>query len=149
MSPARIPFLVKDPRGFEEFNKMFAEHDAAGLGATRCAASRPSGPRSTISRPNIRKITVPSLIVVGDEDEPCLEPSFFLKQWITTSGLVVLPKTGHVVNQEEPALFNEAVADFIARVEAGRWPARDPRSYPEIDARGCEFVMAITGPGMR
>ena len=41
---------------------------------------------------------------------------------------MVLPKTGHVVNQEEPALFNEAVADFIARVEAGRWPARDPRS---------------------
>ena len=25
-------------------------------------------------------------------------------------------------------VFNEAVADFIARVEAGRWPARDPRS---------------------
>jgi 3-oxoadipate enol-lactonase len=46
-----------------------------------------------------------------------------------TSGLVVVPKTGHVVNQEEPARFNDAVADFIARVEAGRWPARDPRSY--------------------
>ena len=27
------------------------------------------------------------------------------------------------------AAFNEAVADFIARVEAGRWPVRDPRSY--------------------
>ena len=41
------------------------------------------------------------------------------------AGLLVMPKTGHVVNQEEPALFNDAVADFIARVEAGRWPA-DP-----------------------
>ena len=77
----------------------------------------------------IRKIMVPTLIVVGDEDEPCLEPSFLLKQWMPISGLVVLPKTGHVVNQEEPALFNEAVGDFIARVEAGRWPKRDPRSY--------------------
>ena len=66
---------------------------------------------------------MPTLIVVGDEDEPCLEPSFLLKQWMPTAGLVVMPKTGHVVNQEEPALFNEAVADFIARVEAGRWPA--------------------------
>jgi 3-oxoadipate enol-lactonase len=46
-----------------------------------------------------------------------------------SSGLVVVPKTGHVVNQEEPAIFNEAVADFIARVDAGRWPLRDPRSY--------------------
>ena len=53
---------------------------------------------------------------------------FSLKRWIMTSGLVVFPKTGHVVNQEEPALFNQVVADFIARVEAGRWPARDPRS---------------------
>jgi proline iminopeptidase len=37
-------------------------------------------------------------------------------------------KTGHTCNLEEPALFNETVADFLARVEAGRWPARDPRS---------------------
>ena len=127
MSPARISFLVKDPRGFEEFNKMFAEHDPKGSANTMRGfqAERPS---IYDFEADIRKIKVPTLIVVGDEDEPCLEPSFFLKQWIATSGLVVFPKTGHVVNQEEPALFNEAVADFIARVEAGRWPARDPRS---------------------
>ncbi|HEY0911124.1 MAG TPA: alpha/beta hydrolase, partial [Bradyrhizobium sp.] len=28
----------------------------------------------------------------------------------------------------EPALFNEMVERFIALVEAGRWPVRDPRS---------------------
>jgi len=128
LSPARIPFLVKDPRGFAEFNQMFSEHDGQGSGNTMRGfqAERPS---IYDFEADIRKIKVPALIVVGDEDEPCLEPSFFLKQWMPTSGLVVLPKTGHVVNQEEPALFNEAVADFIARVEAGRWPVRDPRSY--------------------
>jgi 3-oxoadipate enol-lactonase len=128
LSPARIPFLVKDPRGFEEFNKMFSEHDGMGSGNTMRGfqAERPS---IYDFEADIRKIKVPALIVVGDEDEPCLEPSFFLKQWMPTSGLVVLPKTGHVVNQEEPAAFNEAVADFIARVEAGRWPVRDPRSF--------------------
>jgi len=128
LSPARISFLVKDPRGFEEFNKMFSEHDALGCANTMRGfqAERPSIYDFEAA---IRKITVPALIVVGDEDEPCLEPSFLLKQWMPTAGLVVMPKTGHVVNQEEPALFNEAVADFIARVEAGRWPARDPRSY--------------------
>jgi proline iminopeptidase len=128
LSPARIPFLVKDPRGFEEFNKMFSEHDAKGCANTMRGfqAERPS---LYDFEAEIRKIMVPTLIVVGDEDEPCLEPSFLLKQWMPMSGLVVLPKTGHVVNQEEPALFNAAVGDFIARVEAGRWPARDPRSY--------------------
>jgi 3-oxoadipate enol-lactonase len=128
LSPARIAFLVKDPRGFEEFNRMFSEHDALGCANTMRGfqAERPS---LYDFEAGIRNIRVPTLIVVGDEDEPCLEPSFLLKQWISTSGLVVIPKTGHVVNQEEPALFNQAVADFIARVEAGRWSARDPRSY--------------------
>jgi hypothetical protein len=40
----------------------------------------------------------------------------------------VLPKTGHAVNLEEPDLFNALVADFLARVEAGRWLPRDPRT---------------------
>lgn len=127
LSPARIPFQVKDPRGFDEFNKMFAEHDAKGCSNTMRGFQ---GERPSLYdfEAQLRTITVPSLIVCGDEDEPCLEPSLNMKRWIMTSGLVVLPKTGHVVNQEEPARFNDAVADFIARVEAGRWPVRDPRS---------------------
>ena len=36
----------------------------------------------------------------------------FLKQTLPASGLVVLPKTGHVVNLEEPDLFNQALGDF-------------------------------------
>ena len=127
MGQARIPFLLKDPRGFDEFTAMFAEHDAKGSANTMRGfqAERPS---LYDFEAQMAGIDVPTLIVVGDEDEPCLEPSFLMKHWIPTSGLVVFPKTGHVCNQEEPALFNDAVADFIARVEAGRWPARDPRS---------------------
>ena len=49
--------------------------------------------------------------------------------------MVMFPKTGHVVNEEEPALFNEVVGDFIARVEAGRWPERDPRSIRQLSGR--------------
>ena len=123
----RIPFLLKDPRGFADFNAAFAQHDAQGSAHTMRGfqAKRPS---LYDFEADIRRIAVPTLIVVGDEDEPCLEPSFLLKQWIAPSGLVVLPKTGHVVNQEEPALFNQMVGDFIGRVEAGCWPPRDPRS---------------------
>ena len=66
--------------------------------------------------------------MVGDEDARCIEPSLFLKETIPASGLVMLPKTGHVVNLEEPDLFNTIVGDFLTRVDAGRWPARDPRT---------------------
>ena len=34
----------------------------------------------------------------------------------------------HVLNLEEPALFNETVERSIALVEAKRWGKRDPRS---------------------
>jgi 3-oxoadipate enol-lactonase len=76
----------------------------------------------------ISRLALPVLIVVGDEDEPCLEPSLFLKKTIAAAGLAVFPKTGHVVNLEEPALFNQTLDGFLTLVEAGRWPPRDPRS---------------------
>ncbi|HWL30600.1 MAG TPA: alpha/beta fold hydrolase [Xanthobacteraceae bacterium] len=128
LSPARIAFEVKDPRGFAAFNEGFASHDPQGSARTLRGfqAARPS---IYDFEADIRKIATPTLVIVGDEDDPCLEPSVRLKQWIPTSGLAVFPKSGHAVNEEEPALFNATVGDFIARVEAGRWGARDPRSY--------------------
>ena len=134
MAAARIPFLVKDPRGFAMFNERFASHDPKGA-ANTLRGFQVGRPSLYDCEDDIRKINIPALIVVGDEDDPCVEPSVFLKQCIVTSGLVMFPKTGHVVNEEEPALFNEVVADFIARVEAGRWPARDPRSIRQLSGR--------------
>jgi hypothetical protein len=66
--------------------------------------------------------------MTGDEDEPCLEPAIFMKRKIRTAGLVVIPKSGHAINLEEPDLFNRAVLDFLTAVDAGRWPRRDPAS---------------------
>jgi 3-oxoadipate enol-lactonase len=125
--PGRIPFALKDPRGFAEFVAMLAEHDPQGSANTMRGfqAARPS---LYDFEDAIRRIALPTLIVSGDEDDLCIEPSLFLKQWIAASGLAVFPKTGHAMNLEEPALFNQTLDDFLARVEAGRWPPRDPRS---------------------
>jgi 3-oxoadipate enol-lactonase len=40
----------------------------------------------------------------------------------------MFPKTGHILNLEEPALFNETLDRFLVLAEAGRWPERDPAS---------------------
>jgi pimeloyl-ACP methyl ester carboxylesterase len=48
-----------------------------------------------------------------------------MKRAIPTCGLAVLPKSGHVMNIEEPALFNRVIEDFFHTVEAGRWVNRD------------------------
>jgi 3-oxoadipate enol-lactonase len=127
MGPSRVPFLLKDPRGFAEFTKRLAEHDARGS-ANTSRGFQGGRPSLYDFAAEIRKLATPALIVVGDEDERCIEPGLFLKDAIPASGLVMMPKTGHVVNLEEPDLFNLAVDDFLARVEAGRWPARDPRT---------------------
>lgn len=127
--PTRIPFLVKDPRGYREFQEALAAHDAKGSANTMRKFQGERPPLHTFDA-EIRKLTVPVLIMVGDEDDPCLEPSLYLKQAIPTSGLAVFPKSGHTLNLEEPALFNATVADFIARVGAGRWEPRDPRAIP-------------------
>lgn len=45
-----------------------------------------------------------------------------MKRNIPDSGLLVLPRTGHAINLEEPDAFNAALAQFFHAVEAGRWP---------------------------
>ena len=126
-APSRIPFLVKDPRGHADFYAALARHDSKGSANTMRGfqGGRPSIYTLTDA---IRKVTTPALIICGDEDDPCIEPSLFLKQHLPAAGLSFFPKSGHVLNLEEPALFNETVERFIALVEAGRWGARDPRS---------------------
>jgi 3-oxoadipate enol-lactonase len=125
--PSRIPWAIKDARGFAEFTGRLAEHDAQGSAHTS-RGYQGARPSLYDFESGIRKLTTPALIVVGDEDERCIEPGLFLKNAIAASGLVVLPKTGHVVNLEEPDLFNRLVGDFLARVDAGRWPPRDART---------------------
>ena len=122
MGPSRVPFALKDPRGFAEFTKHLAEHDAQGS-ANTSRGFQGARPSLYDFEDDIRQLTTPALIVVGDEDDRCIEPSLFLKATHRRPpGLVVLPKTGHVVNLEEPDLFNPVVGDFLARVDAGRWP---------------------------
>jgi 3-oxoadipate enol-lactonase len=127
MGPARIPFEVKDPRGFAEFYDQFASHDAKGA-ANTLRGYQVGRPSIYDFEADIQKIALPSLIICGDEDDPCLEPSLYLKKHIPASGLAIFPKSGHTVNIEEPALFNQTLGDFLATVDAGRWKARDSRS---------------------
>ena len=76
----------------------------------------------------LKGIKAPVLLLVGDEDEPCLDVNLWMKRLMPNARLAFLPGAGHAINLEEPALFNEMVERFIALVEAGRWPVRDPRS---------------------
>ena len=118
--PTRMAWERKDPRGYAEFRRMFAEHDPKGSANTMLGyqARRPS---LYDLKDRIAQVDVPALVVNGDEDDPCLEPGLMLRRTMKRCGHVVIPRTGHAMNLEEPTLFNTVIADFHARAEAGRW----------------------------
>jgi len=125
--PQRVQLEIKDPRGFAEYLRQFEEHSALGAANTLLGVQcrRPSFYDLTAE---MARMDVPTLILSGDEEEPCLEVKLLMKRTIPTAGLAVLPKSGHAINLEEPALFNRLLEDFLHQVEAERWGRRDPRA---------------------
>lgn len=130
LGPTRVQLQNKDPRGWREFADQLAQHSAEGSANTQQGVQK-ERPSIFDLEEGMKKITVPTLIVTGDEDWPCLIPNVFMKRAIPSAALFVMPNTGHTLNIEEPDMFNRAIADFVAQVEAGRWPMRDPRATIE------------------
>jgi pimeloyl-ACP methyl ester carboxylesterase len=127
--PTRVQLKNKDPRGFAQYARLLAEHSAPGSANTMLGyqARRPSLYALT---EEMKRIPTPTLILAGDEEEPCLEACLLMKRCIPKAGLAILPKSGHAINLEEPALFNRLLEDFLHQVQAGRWSARDPVAAP-------------------
>jgi pimeloyl-ACP methyl ester carboxylesterase len=123
--PSRLRFEQKDPHGFAELILQLKEHSTLGAAMTM---RNVQGKRKTVYEvaDQLPSLTVPTLVISGDEDELALEPALLMKRKIPNSGLLIVPKTGHTVNLEEPGLFNQAVLDFITSVERDAWtPRRD------------------------
>lgn len=127
LGPTRVQLQNKNPRGWEEFVRHLSEHSAKGSALTlrNYQALRPS---LYDLEDELARLTVPVLLAVGDEDEPCLDATLFLKRTIPSAGLWMVPRTGHAINLEEPDAFNRAVQEFFGAVEHGCWGLRDPRS---------------------
>lgn len=121
-APMRQAFKRKDPRGWAEFAKMLGEHSAEGQAHTMLNLQ---GKRPTLweMEKQLKEFSVPLLVIVGDEDDLCLDGSLFIKRTAPTAALLVLPRAGHTINSEEPAAVNAALAELFAAAEAGRWLA--------------------------
>jgi pimeloyl-ACP methyl ester carboxylesterase len=125
--PTRVQFQNKDPRGFAEFKQHLSEHSAVGSANTQLGVQK-ERPSLFDLAAEMKSITVPTLIMTGDEDWSCLLPGIFMKQTIPSAALCVIPNAGHAINIEEPDEYNRIAGEFLAQVESGRWPMRDPRA---------------------
>ena len=132
--PTRVQFENKDPRGFAEFKQQLSEHSAVGARNTQLGVQK-ERPSLYDLVDQMKTLTVPTLVLTGDEDWPCLQPALLMKQTIPSAALSVMPNCGHTINIEDPDQFNHLVGAFVVQVDCGRWPVRDPRA----------LVASITG----
>lgn len=116
----RLSFKAKDPRGFAEFARLLAENSGKGSALTMLNLQL-KRPTLWELEEDLKTFSVPLLVLLGDEDEPCLAGSVFLKRTVPTAALHVIPRAGHTITSEEPYAVNESLAELFQAVETGRW----------------------------
>lgn len=118
--PFRQSFKKKRPEAHAEFLQRLAGHSSLGSALTQrgVQAQRPSFVEQEAA---LKAMTLPTLLIVGDDDQPGWAGTLYLKQTIPTAGLYVAPRTGHQVNLEEPEVFNHVLRQFLEAAGAGAW----------------------------
>jgi pimeloyl-ACP methyl ester carboxylesterase len=125
--PMRTTFEAKDPRGFAEFEAMLAQHSSTGAALTMRNLQQ-KRPTLWDMKAQLEAFHLPLLVLVGDEDHPCLDGSLFLKRTVPQSALVVIPRSGHTITLEEPDAVNSALCDLFSAVSLNSWMAHKPRN---------------------
>jgi len=67
----------------------------------------------------------PTLIIVGDQDQPFVAPSEYMAKKIPGARLEVIRGAGHSSNLDQPEIFNRVLRDFLA-VHGGPEMAPNP-----------------------
>jgi 3-oxoadipate enol-lactonase len=93
----------------EEVRAIASSQTPAGIvGALEAMRDRPD------ATPDLEHIQVPTLVVVGQQDEPTpLAYAEVLADEIPDALLVDIPGAGHLSNLEQPELFNAALRAFL------------------------------------
>ena len=97
-----------DPNGY-----MPRHRSAQGLAHAARGMLAQTGPEVIDGLPTI---AVPTLIIVGDRDEPFLAPSAYMAKKIPGARLETIPGAGHLSNVDQPAVFNRILLEFLDSV---------------------------------
>jgi pimeloyl-ACP methyl ester carboxylesterase len=121
-APNRVRLKDKNPRAWDDFARRFMEHSPLGCANIQrgIQGRRPS--IQSLGR-ELAALKVPTHMVVGDEDTGALEPTLFVKRTCPSARLTIMPATGHLVNSEEPELFDKLTERFLQELESGTWRA--------------------------
>jgi 3-oxoadipate enol-lactonase len=104
----------KQPDTYDAVHRMIAQARREGIvGALEAMMSRPD------STPMLSDIDVPTLVVVGEQDEitPPAEARAMQRR-IPGSTLEIIAGAGHLGNVERPAAFNHVLTEFLVSLTA-------------------------------
>ena len=99
----------KQPDTYDAVHRMIAQTKPEAIAAALVAMmQRPD------STPTLATITVPTLVIVGDEDVPTpVKDARAMHQGIPGSRLEIVAGAGHLANLERPAAFNHLMTEFV------------------------------------
>jgi pimeloyl-ACP methyl ester carboxylesterase len=89
------------------------------MGHHRSARSLALAARGMLAQQDARvidglaSIRVPTLVIVGDRDEPFLAPSRYMAAKIAGARLEIVEDAGHSANLDQPEAFNRVLGDFL------------------------------------
>jgi pimeloyl-ACP methyl ester carboxylesterase len=105
-------YVAQGPAAERFIRSCLMTHRARGLAHTgrEVLTKRPS---LYALAPRLRALAIPTLLIVGEHDEPCVKVHRFLADTIPGARHVVIPGVGHLTNLEAPDVFNREVARFL------------------------------------
>jgi pimeloyl-ACP methyl ester carboxylesterase len=128
-NPLFARYVARGPAAERFIRSCLMTHRARGLALTgrEVLVKRPS---IYSLAPKLRALSIPTLLIVGEHDEPCVKVHRFMADTIPGARHVVIPGVGHLTNLEAPDVFNRAVGRFLRAATRPRARAtpRQPRS---------------------
>ena len=111
-NPLFVRYVAQGPAAERFIRSCLMTHRARGLAHT---AREVLAKRPTIYSlaPRLRELSVPTLLIVGEHDEPCVKVHRFMADTIPGARHVLIPGVGHLTNLEAPDAFNRAVTTFL------------------------------------
>jgi pimeloyl-ACP methyl ester carboxylesterase len=111
-NPLFAGYIGRGPEAERFIRSCLMTHRAHGLAHTarEVLAKRPS---IYSLEPRLRSMRAPTLLIVGQDDTPCLKVHRFMANTIPGAKALVLAGVGHLTNLEAPAAFNAALRRFL------------------------------------
>lgn len=110
-------YIMDDPYEIYSENTSAKERVMKILPNLARANRVPTQPPTKVAVRSLSDIKVPSLILVGEYDIPDVHAhAGVINAGIADSKREIIPRSGHLIPIEQPALFNEAIMDFLNKL---------------------------------